>query len=304
MWPSELARVRRSASSGETKSVITGVFWASPDAVRSSVWPEAMTATFCRTVVVCCSVLPAGVPVSRTSTRVPGPTNPATETTSFTRTDTARMPGGIKEGKPDPAFSPASLPDRRNSPLAMGRITPWSRTSAFRRGAVGGTSEAGILMILMSCSSTLAPTCRSSAATITSTPGSIGPPLFDIKFRYTMTLTNAPSARATTPIISRRVRFIASLKNGKRETGRRQHRHCEATHRSLRLRQQDLLNRTGDLGKSIVRVGANQPYRTHHDHQNHGEHHGVFGDILPFFVTTKPPQKFHTLRASFRRSLS
>src|SRR5258707_13014417 len=304
MWPSELARVRRWASSGETRSVMTGVFCASPDAVRSRVWPAAITATFCRTVVVCCSELPAGVPVRRTSTRVPGPTNPATETTSFTRTDTARMPGGIKEGKPDPAFSPASLPDRRNSPLAMGRITPWSRTSAFRRGAVGGTSEAGILIILMSCSSTLAPTCRSSEATITSTPGSIGPPLFDIKFRYTTTLTNAPSARATTPIINRRVRFITSLRNGKRETGPRHPTGFEATHSALRLPQQDLVNRTGDLGKYIVRVEADKPYCAYHDHQDYGEHHGVFGDILPIFVTTKSPQKFHTQRPSFPGCLS
>ena len=85
---------------------MTAVFWASPVAVLSRVWPEARTATFCNTVVVCCSPAPPGVPVSKTSTRVPGVTKPATETISFTRTETARMPGGISEGRPAPAFSP------------------------------------------------------------------------------------------------------------------------------------------------------------------------------------------------------
>ena len=45
------------------------------------------------------SELPLGVPVRRISTRVPGPTKPATETTSFTRTETARIPGGIRDGQ-------------------------------------------------------------------------------------------------------------------------------------------------------------------------------------------------------------
>src|SRR5260370_42135745 len=68
-----------------------------------------------------------------------------------------------------------------------------------------------------------------------------------------------------------------------------------------RLPQQDLVNRTGNLGKYVVRVGADKPYRAYHDHQNYSEHHGVFSDILPFFVTTKSPQKFHTQRAAFPR---
>jgi len=62
MWPSVLARVRRWASSGVTRSVITAVFWASPDELLSRVWPEARTTTFCKTVVVCCSPAPPGAP--------------------------------------------------------------------------------------------------------------------------------------------------------------------------------------------------------------------------------------------------
>src|SRR6267378_4026820 len=103
---------------------MTGVDCGSPAAFRSSLWPVAITATFSSTVVVCCSLAPDGFPVSRMSTRVPGPTKPATETTSFTRTETARIPGGISDGKPDPAFSGASLLRRINKPLDMGITTP------------------------------------------------------------------------------------------------------------------------------------------------------------------------------------
>src|ERR1700704_2949306 len=76
-----------------------------------------------------------------------------------------------------------------------------------------------------------------------------------------------------------------------------------ATHSALRLRQQALVNRTGDLGKYIVRVGANEPHCTYHNHQNHGEHHGILSDILASIFTTKSPQVFHTLLASLPRCL-
>ena len=69
--------------------------------------------------MVCASPDPVALPVIRTSTRLPGCTNPETELKSFTRTDTARIPGGIIEGKPEPPFSAASLVVKTKSPAEI-----------------------------------------------------------------------------------------------------------------------------------------------------------------------------------------
>jgi hypothetical protein len=47
-------------------------------------------------------------------------------------------------------------------------------------------------------------------------------------------------------------------------------------------RQPQLLNRTGGIREDVVRVRADQPDRPHYQDQNHGQHHGIFSDVLPF----------------------
>ena len=48
-----------------------------------------------------------------------------------------------------------------------------------------------------------------------------------------------------------------------------------------------LLNSAGDVGEHIGGVGADQMYRTHHDDKNDGQHHGIFRNVLSFFISPK-----------------
>jgi len=45
-----------------------------------------------------------------------------------------------------------------------------------------------------------------------------------------------------------------------------------------------LLNRTSRLREDIVRVGADQPDRPHHNYQNHRQHYRILRDVLALFV--------------------
>ena len=63
---------------------------------------------FCKQVVVIVPSDSSGRPVTSTSTRSPGSTNPATPATSDTRTDTARMPTGMIGASPSPLPRTAS----------------------------------------------------------------------------------------------------------------------------------------------------------------------------------------------------
>jgi hypothetical protein len=47
---------------------------------------------------------------------------------------------------------------------------------------------------------------------------------------------------------------------------------------------QALLDRTGDVGKHSIRVGADQAQRTHHDDENDRYHNGILGYVLPLVV--------------------
>jgi hypothetical protein len=40
------------------------------------------------------------------------------------------------------------------------------------------------------------------------------------------------------------------------------------------------LERTGHIGKGIVRVRADQTNRTHDQYKDDGQHDGIFGDVL------------------------
>ena len=62
--------------------------------------------------------------VTRTSTRVPGVTKPATPITSSTLTLTARIPSGITIGSPPPASLSASLAVMSGSLALTGVISP------------------------------------------------------------------------------------------------------------------------------------------------------------------------------------
>src|SRR3989304_1919698 len=85
-----------------------------------------------------------GLAVARTSTRVPGSTYPATPTTSFTRTDTARMPSGITGGRPEPASFDASFALRIGSFFTTLTIRPRPRVSAGAfKGPGGGWAPGG-----------------------------------------------------------------------------------------------------------------------------------------------------------------
>jgi hypothetical protein len=55
----------------------------------------------------------------------------------------------------------------------------------------------------------------------------------------------------------------------------------EAGNQTLRSH---LLDRASDRRKYVVGVGTDQPDRTHYDHQNNRQHHGIFGNILPLIV--------------------
>ncbi len=59
---------------------------------------------------------PGGVPEMRTSTRIPGVTNPATPTTSSTLTAQARMPWRMVAAKPPPEPTAASRLSTIGSP--------------------------------------------------------------------------------------------------------------------------------------------------------------------------------------------
>ena len=107
MRPSAAASAMRSASSGVTSSVTTEVgigrlSW------RAFSWskrvPAVSTWTFETTTRATLSLACVRLSkVTSTSTRVPGTTKPATPTTSLTRTEIARMPGGMVGGRPAPA---------------------------------------------------------------------------------------------------------------------------------------------------------------------------------------------------------
>lgn len=46
------------------------------------------------------------------------------------------------------------------------------------------------------------------------------------------------------------------------------------------LRLTSLLNRASNLGKHGIRVRTDQANRSNNNHQNYGQHYGVFGDVL------------------------
>jgi len=48
-----------------------------------------------------------------------------------------------------------------------------------------------------------------------------------------------------------------------------------------------LLNRAGDVGKNVGRVGANKLHRPYDNDENHREHDGILRDVLTLLVAPK-----------------
>ena len=59
------------------------------------------------------------------------------------------------------------------------------------------------------------------------------------------------------------------------------------------------LQRTADRGKRVIRVRADQTYRSDYEHQDHCEHHRVFGDVLTPFICPNWGEVKHSF-TSFR----
>src|SRR5271169_5148387 len=65
---------------------------------------------------------------------------------------------------------------------------------------------------------------------------------------------------------------------------------------TLFCRNKKLLpNRTGNLGKYVVGVSANQADGANHDHQNDSQHHGIFSNVLAFVVRPQYAKKISHL---------
>jgi|HubBroStandDraft_4_1064222.scaffolds.fasta_scaffold93726_2 hypothetical protein len=68
---------------------------------------------------------------------------------------------------------------------------------------------------------------------------------------------------------------------------------------SLMLRCADpLLDRTGDVGENIIRVGADEPNRAHDDHKDHGQHYGILSNVLSFLLAPQSPKMIHSFLTS------
>src|SRR5215472_14269144 len=209
MRPSALASVNSWASAGETRRVMTGTSWGLPSLSRCSLLPAARTGTFCRTVVVVvftASELLVGFPVTMTSTCVPGTTKPATETTSLTLTETARMPWVIIAGKPAPSSAPAILVLSTTSFACMGSTTPRPITWDKAWNAPWGRAATAMGITRTSASVINWPTFRSLAAMTTwvSAGVAIARRTMLTIFRLTKPATNS----AINPSKRNRFRFI------------------------------------------------------------------------------------------------
>src|SRR5580704_1869356 len=57
-----------------------------------------------------------------------------------------------------------------------------------------------------------------------------------------------------------------------------------APRRSKSIADSRLLDGAADVREHVVGVRADEPDRTHHDHQNYGQHHGILSDILTTLI--------------------
>src|SRR5262249_9176238 len=131
--------------SGVTSSVTTVTCIGLPFSWSCSMRvPDVSTCTLARTTLdVVSTGWVVGLAVATTSTRVPGRTYPATPMTSFTRTDTARIPAGMAGGRPEPASFDASLAASTGSFLTRETINPRPMTSCGCENVPSGADPFG-----------------------------------------------------------------------------------------------------------------------------------------------------------------
>ena len=58
------------------------------------------------------------------------------------------------------------------------------------------------------------------------------------------------------------------------------------THAVSRLLELLRVDAVGDRREHVIGVAADEPDGANHDHQDHGQHHRVLGDVLPFVIAT------------------
>src|ERR1019366_8423540 len=194
------ARLSCSACVGVTSMLTTCTAMGLPSASFLKSWPAESTSIFCSKVwgrVPRLPLPPGELPEMRTSTCVPGTTKPATPTTSFTRTATARIPGGIIVAIP----SPAPLGARRDAIIGslakMAVMTPRPRQSLTWVVAPTGT-DPGQSDTLTSSSFNTVPTSRSlvARATCAITGTAVGGTGRLINTRYSTRLAPAATRNA------------------------------------------------------------------------------------------------------------
>src|SRR5450631_2614365 len=153
---------------------------------------------------------PSIFPVTSTSTIVPGVTNPATPTTSFTATESARIPCGITAGNPAPDSLGASLLSRISSLAATSAINARLAQSSIRVNipATGSPAGQGIRRRLLA--STGVPRASGLAAT-TMCPVAAGLTLAFWNCRYTTVLSRKATTTATANPSIMRFWFMKSV---------------------------------------------------------------------------------------------
>ena len=132
--------------------------------------------------------------------------------TSLTRTDTARSPGGMAGGSPDPASADASFMGRIGSFWMTGSTMLRPITSFGSPIAPAGTAFAGQSMIRMSSRRSSAPMSRSAAATTTGRVGidTVRGRVFCTKL-YVPNANAPPALMASTNTMNTRIRAIRNV---------------------------------------------------------------------------------------------
>src|SRR5579884_236400 len=204
--------VSLSASAGVTSKVTTGTVCGLPSASCWICCPAASTLTFSKTVFVTVAPPPPpGEPVARTSTIVPGWTNPATPITSLTATETARMPSGITAGRPAPASRGASFDSSTGSFAYSGVITARPSTSSIRVNIPGSGWSPGQGISFTLRASSRAPRGSACAATTICSGATWRTTGRCRSCRYTRVLATRASTTAMASPTSNRLRFMTSL---------------------------------------------------------------------------------------------
>ena len=151
-------------------------------------------------------------PVTRTSTIVPGITNPATPTTSLTATVSARIPSGIVAGRPAPDCCDANLPSRTGSFSARFVIKARFAQSSMRVNMPATGSLAGQGIRRRFFSSSRVPRASGIAATTMCCVTAAGrTTLACFNTRYTNPLNRSPASTATANPMIRRFWFMKEV---------------------------------------------------------------------------------------------